>query len=58
MTRTRFEGLSYTKDAHNLWRIVDEDGERRVGPQYFTRAELLADLERYAAEYGAPLRSR
>ena len=51
---TRFDGLGYANDAPGLWRVVDtSDGwESRVGPQYKTKMELLADLDRYATEYG------
>jgi hypothetical protein len=52
---TRFKQLGYVCDAPGLWRVVDKDGEHRVGPQYRTKAELLADLNRYATEYGAEL---
>ena len=48
--QTRYKELCYHKDAPGLWRIY-ADGNV-VGPQYRTKAELLADLERYALEYG------
>ena len=48
---TRFEGLSYRMDGPGLWRFVDEDGGRSVGPQYTTKAELLADLSSYAEAF-------
>ena len=51
-TRTRYPELGYRKEAPTLWRIVAIDGESAVGPFYRTKAELLADLNRYAAEYG------
>jgi hypothetical protein len=47
---TRFPGLGYRKDSPNLWRVVDTSSGRSVGPQYRTKAELLADLARYARE--------
>lgn len=50
-TKTRFPELSYTHFAGD-WRIVDTDGGAYIGPYYRSRAELLADLERYAAEFG------
>lgn len=38
------------------WRIMvynaPNDGPHGVGPLYATKAELLADLTRYALEYG------
>ena len=52
---TRFAILGYRQDAAQLWRIYSMDGDRphAVGPHYRTKTELLADLERYAQEYGA-----
>lgn len=51
---TRYKELGYRKDGPMLWRICDLTGERAqaVGAYYATKAELLADLDRYAAEYG------
>jgi len=38
-----------------IWRIVTTEDGAAVGPQYATKGELLADLDRYAAEYmGTP----
>lgn len=54
--RTRFSELGYVKQARGLWRYIDlsddPTGEhcRVVGPQYNSRAELLGDLTRYAAD--------
>lgn len=56
--KTRFAGLGYWHQGHGLWRVVDihesvlnpEGMPRTVGPQYTTKAELLADLDRYARE--------
>ena len=50
-TKTRFDEIRFHQPFPGVWRFVDAD-DRDVGPQYATRAELLADLERYAAEYG------
>lgn len=60
--RTRFVELGYANTGRGLWRIVALDGAGAdgwhggtlncVGPHYRTKAELLADLTRYAAEYG------
>lgn len=55
--RTRFEELGYTHVAPGLWRFVDITEFPRdkwaglpvVGPHYGTKAELLADMERYYA---------
>jgi hypothetical protein len=52
MTPTRFAELGYRKDSSRLWRIYALDGPAAVGPLYRTKAELLADLERFAREYG------
>ena len=49
---TRFAELGYCKHAANLWRIVALDTNQAVGPQYRSKMELLADLPRYAKDYG------
>jgi len=49
---TRYPELGYRQDGPSLWRIVAIEGDASVGPYYQTRAELLADLNRYAKEYG------
>ena len=50
---TRFKELGYRNDGRGLWRIYDvSDGEAAVGPFYASKMELLADLPRYAREYG------
>lgn len=51
---TRYPELSYMQQDRNLWRFVftGDGAEATVGPQYRTKAELLADLERYAREWG------
>jgi len=51
MSKTRFEGLSYEQQAPGLWRFVDEEDGRVVGAQYPTKAELLADLYRFAQDF-------
>lgn len=51
MTPTRFPELSYAKTG-NVWRFVDNSTGRVVGPSYRTKAELLADVERYAKLFG------
>lgn len=48
--KTRFAELGYVHDAPGLWRVVDMKTESRVGPQYHSKEELLADLDRYARE--------
>jgi hypothetical protein len=54
---TRFSELGYRQDAPGLWRVVALDSPNgstgaSIGPQYRTKAELLGDLELYAAVYG------
>ena len=53
MIRTRYAELSYEEQARDLWRIIDTSTGAAVGPQYKSRAELLADLDRFAREFGA-----
>ena len=54
LRQTRYPELCYMQQDRNLWRFVyvGEGCESVVGPQYRTKAELLADLERYAREWG------
>ncbi len=49
---TQYDGLCYTMQDRSLWRFVwtGDGGQVTVGPQYRTKAELLADLTRYATE--------
>lgn len=49
-TPTRFPEIGLTQCAPDLWRWVDTETAAIVGPQYRTKAEALADLERYAFE--------
>lgn len=51
---TRYKELGYDEVATGCWRILDLSGSEPapVGQQYRTRTELLADLERYATEFG------
>ena len=48
---TRYPELGYTTYCR-IWRIVATDTRNVIGPIYMSKAELLADLPRYAAEYG------
>ena len=48
---TRYPELSYVTYCR-IWRIVANDTGNVVGPVYNSKAELLADLSRYAADYG------
>lgn len=52
--KTRFPELGYEQHAPGLWRIIALDTGSAVGPHYPSKTELLADLERYAQEYGCP----
>ncbi len=52
LRKTRFPELAYTNITPGLWRIVDTSTKQTVGPHYATKAELLADLERYARDFG------
>lgn len=55
---TRYKELGYMEQDKGLWRLVAmptpglDDDYAVVGPQYKTKAELMADLPRYAREYG------
>ena len=49
--KTRYPELGYVHSV-GCWRIVDMSTGDVVGPLYKTRAELLADLPRYAALFG------
>jgi hypothetical protein len=49
---TRYPELAYEQHAKDLWRIIATDTQQAIGPFYKTKAELLADLNRYAKEYG------
>ena len=51
--KTRFKELGYVNIAPSLWRILDRQTMQFIGPQYATKTELLADLERFATVYGA-----
>ena len=48
---TRFAELGYITYC-DIWRIVALDTGATVGPIYQTKMELLADLPRYAKDYG------
>ena len=57
--RTRFDILGYAKIMPGVWRIADISdgtefcaGAHVVGFPYTSKAELLADLDRYASDYG------
>lgn len=52
---TRFQAFGYRQDGPALWRvydIMDLDSPAVVGQHYRSKGALLADLQRYAEEYG------
>lgn len=51
-SNTRYKELSFHEWGRGNWRLVTTDDHATVGPHYKSKAELLADLDRYAAEYG------
>ena len=53
MIQTRYAQLCYEEQDTNLWRIIDTDTRAAVGPHYKSRAELFADLDRFARAFGA-----
>jgi predicted membrane protein len=52
INKTRFKEIGFTKVAPGLWRFVDLETGATVGPHYARKDELLADLTRYATDYG------
>lgn len=54
ITKTRFATLGLMRVTATNWRFCDvsEDRPAVVGPHYATKTEALADLDRYAREYG------
>lgn len=50
-SKTRYHELTYHQAFRGLWRIIGPQGAE-IGPHYASKAELLADLDRFAAEYG------
>ena len=57
-SKTRFPELGYADTGHGVWRIIDTDGGCAVGPFYATKAELLANLESYAVDFGCAVPRR
>jgi len=52
---TRFKALGFVQLDRPTWQFVsldDPSHPSQVGPHYASKAELLADLTRFAAEYG------
>ena len=52
MNPTQYTELSFYRQDEGVWRFVDNSTGAAVGPQYRTRAELLADLPRFADLFG------
>lgn len=58
INKTRFAGLGYWNQERGLWRVCDihesvlnsQGMPRTVGPLYASKAELMADLARYARD--------
>jgi len=52
---TRYPELGYMRIDNKIWRIVSKEDIKdpgAVGPYYHSKMELLADLDRYAKDYG------
>jgi hypothetical protein len=52
VNKTRFKEIGFMKVAPGLWRFVDLETGCTIGAHYARKDELLADLARYATEYG------
>lgn len=50
--KTQYPELGYRMDSVANWRIVDTETDASIGPCYASKAELLADLYRFAKEFG------
>jgi len=50
--RTRYRELEFAKIEPGCWQFIDAETKSQIGPHYASKAELLADLERYAREFG------
>lgn len=53
LKKTRFDNLTYANVQRGVWSFFHEGA--RVGPPYASKEELLADLSRYAADFGYDL---
>ncbi len=49
---SRYKELGWTKIDRNLYRFVDASTQNCIGPYYATKAELLADMDRFARDFG------
>jgi len=50
--KTRFAELGFTRLEKSCWRFIDTTTGANVGPFYRSKAELIADMARYAASFG------
>ena len=50
--KTQYQELGYRMDSPGNWRVVATETDQSIGPHYASKQELLADLPRYASEYG------
>jgi len=50
--KTRFKELNYCKIPPNQWSFVSTETNQPIGMRYASKVELLADLDRFAREYG------
>lgn len=44
---TKYAEIGYACTAPSLWRFIDVETGKEVGPQYRSRHELLADVDSY-----------
>ncbi len=49
---TRFPELGFANVDKGRWRIIDRSTGSTVGPHYRTKAELMADVDRFAELFG------
>lgn len=52
MKATRYNQLSYRREAPGQWSIYDNETGGSIGPKYRTETELLADLNLFAETRG------
>ncbi len=52
MNKTRYPELGYEQIDKTTWRFVDLSTGKAIGPYYRNKTELLADLERFATQFG------
>ncbi len=50
--KTRYPELGYAQVMRGAWRFVDMSSEATIGYNYPSKAELLADLTRFAKDFG------